>query len=1318
MLHVQGGRAWSRLVSLGAAFCIVIAHSPPAAAERAGGAWSSLPGNLNLGSIRRTASAPPLLTSPVTIVNGKSQQTVTAGMALTPAQAVAVAQVLANGIQSVELGVRGNAVGGSVDLTGVQNIASLRVPGKVSVIQNVAVSPSLVLSGNLINSGAIYAVSTDGAVSNAILSANNIRNNAGALITSVFPSGGLSGISGAITNLSLSLIASDSIFNAGTISSAGHLNLVAGNQIVNSVPAGATGQSLMAALGNVNLATQSLVNSGTIQAGANINVSEQVVRNADLAALMSTSAGQSSEAAALLSDVHNLLVDNTGGVLKALGGAITFDHAHAAKGDLLWFSGGDLLSQVVNADAGAGQLALNVNNLTGTLNIRAGSAVAGSLSDLKIGSTNVLGDPTYFSAMSLTVPALDLQGEGISLFAGQNVIVGSATVRSRNTLVGGTGFNINIVAGANLVLSLPAPPSPLDTDGQFVQVTGPSVTGGNITCTTCTIDSGSTASQANGAKILLAAFHNPAPGQETVNGAITIGGTIDSSATSGKAGDVTVIAPNHITLTTVTMNATVPGATLKVINAQPKGSLKADFHGNATGSIQPGALTGVGQITLNGTISPESGKVIMNAGIAGLDMSSASGIRVNAFQPGTAGGSVTLTSASNIHLAGFIFADGFPGAPGAGGLSAGAAGAAGSKGGKGGTIAITAAGTINDDVTNQVDLSAHGANGGNGGGGVAGDASKLAGGAGGKGAAGGAGGTISLTADTINLNLADSEVATVNAGNGGSGGSGGPGAASGGIAGAGGKGGSGGSGGKGGTITLKATSSAVDLTTSMVADGGGGGAPGLGADGGSVDTTGAKGGNGGASGKGGTGGGGGKIAIQGTGANPISISSTTILQVVGEPGGGDSFDPAGDGGTGLVKGGLGGNGAVGGKGGKGGTISISSTNGSITIAGHLQTFSTGASGGGPGGRGGDSVGGGVGGAGGKGGNAGATTAAGKITIKSGTGTITITGSELNAKASDGGFGGNGGQGGSSSGQNGNGGNGGNGTNGGNGGNITLSAPVITGTVSPTQVKEGSGQPGGNGGSDGTGTGTSGKDGIDGRDGIDGKPGHIITDASTGDDDQAPAWKRSKSRGARVGRLARADRNGPSQEDPYRPVSFVQPALMLTDRSLQANNVLLVPDRKDITATAEGATVCIARGAAAFLVSNGRDISVHCLHERATGDVRVVVGSQEIALRAGEQALITGSSALEFADLNPTPAIACRKVKERYLGAVRALICEFSIASAMDHLTPLKGMAHSPRSHDRAVYAKVLKNAAILNMLTARKGPYKTLQRTVITAQAL
>ncbi len=178
-------------------------------------------------------------------------------------------------------------------------------------------------------------------------------------------------------------------------------------------------------------------------------------------------------------------------------------------------------------------------------------------------------------------------------------------------------------------------------------------------------------------------------------------------------------------------------------------------------------------------------------------------------------------------------------------------------------------------------------------------------------------------------------------------------------------------------------------------------------------------------------------------------------------------------------------------------------------------------------------------------------------------------------------------------------------------------------------------------------------------------------------------------------------------------------LMFTDRDLPGQNVLLAPDKEDITATAGVASVHIARAAVAFVVNNGRDVSVLSLHDGATGDVLVKVGGQEIELRAGEQLVTTGSSVLGFGDVNPIPSLACRDLKEHNLtGGQRAFIAEFSLASALENLNTLKQLAQSPEARSRALHGQILKNAAILHMLTARKGPYKTWRKNMLTARAI
>jgi adhesin HecA-like repeat protein len=203
----------------------VAAPAPPPA--------SSTGANMNLGSSAATMTAP----SASVIRTGDAVQAIHAGQAITPAQYAALSQVLSGGMQHLNLDLSGRAVGGYLGLntvTAQQQLGSLSVPKNVTVINDFAHAAALTLLGDLINSGKFYAVSSSSDSQNANISANNIFNNSGALLTSVLPSAGLPGYANAIHNLSLNLTAQNNLVNAGTISSAGNLSVTAGGAITNS----------------------------------------------------------------------------------------------------------------------------------------------------------------------------------------------------------------------------------------------------------------------------------------------------------------------------------------------------------------------------------------------------------------------------------------------------------------------------------------------------------------------------------------------------------------------------------------------------------------------------------------------------------------------------------------------------------------------------------------------------------------------------------------------------------------------------------------------------------------------------------------------------------------------------------------------------------------------------------------------------------------------------------------------------------------------------------------------------------------------------
>src|SRR5262249_44407643 len=158
--------------------------------------------NLDLSSTIHSLVAGSLTNfQPTTILVNGQRQTVTGTTRLTPAQGAAVEQVLQTGQQSLLIGGNGNATGGVLNLTAPmgQNLSGLVVPHAVTVIDQMH---DLNLSGNFSNSGNFYAVSTQAGALGALIEATNVFNNAGGLLSTVLPAGGLPGVIAPVSNLS------------------------------------------------------------------------------------------------------------------------------------------------------------------------------------------------------------------------------------------------------------------------------------------------------------------------------------------------------------------------------------------------------------------------------------------------------------------------------------------------------------------------------------------------------------------------------------------------------------------------------------------------------------------------------------------------------------------------------------------------------------------------------------------------------------------------------------------------------------------------------------------------------------------------------------------------------------------------------------------------------------------------------------------------------------------------------------------------------------------------------------------------------------
>src|SRR5262249_52828661 len=147
---------------------------------------------------------------------GQTVVPVTQASFLTPAERIAVSQILRTGNQSLQLNLAGGAVGGSLVLRGglSRAISNLVIPQGVTVLENAGRSGGLALSGNLTNAGNLYLFSTNPTVSVASVRASNIFNQAGAVISTSLPSNLLPGSIKTIDGLNLRLSAAGDIINA------------------------------------------------------------------------------------------------------------------------------------------------------------------------------------------------------------------------------------------------------------------------------------------------------------------------------------------------------------------------------------------------------------------------------------------------------------------------------------------------------------------------------------------------------------------------------------------------------------------------------------------------------------------------------------------------------------------------------------------------------------------------------------------------------------------------------------------------------------------------------------------------------------------------------------------------------------------------------------------------------------------------------------------------------------------------------------------------------------------------------------------------
>lgn len=987
-------------------------------------AWAqdAAPINLDLTSTHRALPAGSLAGSGAAINVGGVQRMVTPESMLTPAERLALYQMSSTGSQSIVLGANGNATSGAFNIGPrfAQYVNSLVIPSGVTAIKDFAQAQALNLGGNLVNSGVLQALSSNSAITSGVISAANIFNTRGAVISST---------------VDLTLNAANSFINLGSINSSGQLSIQA-PKVLNS--------GLIASSKSMQISTDLLVNSGVIQSATS--------------AVISSLSGPS------------LFVSNAGGQIRA-GTELQFlTTCNAAIASSLRLSGGDLVAKTIRMDSPGGDISVNANSIGGDVRLSGANAEVHVQSGaLNIASLVMSNDPILTSpdAISLSVNG-DTTYTDLILLSGGDVTITGPNGATLSTEVNGTASNVLIGAGVTY-------------DGQTI--TGASPSGGSIKMAGINV-SAPGAQVSLTAKAGGSSAGNIEIGGVDVSGLNGSTGGSGSNGTVGRnGGTVTISAAGSLTFGSIKANGGNGGAGADGVggavgfDGSDGGNHEDGGHGAAGQSggiglaggsggvggaagiinVTAGSLSGVfyavggnggsggfgghGGAGGKGGDGGDSNGVFGDGGNGGAGGAGGAGAGGGSGAPGGRGGTLTISAASAPGVTFFLnggsggnggvggdggagghgggsgdSSGGTGGNGGAGGVGgvAGGGGAAG-DGGQGGTLEITLSGSLTSGV------AANGASA---------TSVLLSGGAGGVGANGGVGGSGGSAGG---------------AGGGIGGGSG----ASGGNGGAGGGAGQAGNGGNGGSLTVTADIAA--FYNQINANGGAGGA---GGNGGSGNNGGSASGGGGGigGGAGGHGADGGAAAVGGGGGGggsggTVTINTTNALSALGDitanggngadggdggdggdgtsghaAGGGIASADSGKGGSGTAAGAAGG----GGSGGNGGTIYLASSTADVTVT-NLSTT------GGAGGDGGD------GGDGGSGGNGGTSPVEFHGVYQGGDPQQTSTeqgtiGFDIGTTGSSGGSGANAGGGGA-------------GGFGGNGGDITIFAPLGAVTVS-------------------------------------------------------------------------------------------------------------------------------------------------------------------------------------------------------------------------------------------------------------------------------
>ncbi len=569
----------------------------------------------------------------VEILVGGVLKELVAGSKVTPAEYVAVKQLLGSGKQSILLDKSGRAIGGVLDLSdlagakGKTKIDELLIADGITAYSDCARNALVKLKGDVNNYGDLIFYSSKDSGKTGQISAENVTNQPGALIGTA---------EGAGLSLDLVIDAAQKFENFGTVLSSGNLLVTAGDSLTNGNGAKLSG------IKDVDLTSPVLNNKGLVSALTG---------------------------AVNLNSPTDLLVNNSGGVVQALNGDINV--RDKSFHDVLNTSiiGGILGAKDINLNSGGGLTNVDVDDLVGTVN-SFGEAVhiLSRGSDLVLGEQCLVGDPTYFNAGNIALTGNINVGEKLAILAGGNITSTAGVTQIVARTAANKGEDIAIVAGAMLTPSVGAPSTGSIPPGtpigaaDSVRVTGASLTGGSIDFSASSglqIQADSTSGNQAGGNVSLLAFENLLGAGGDVRLASN---SVVNTSGSGTAANGSILAAGRGAITLGSLLC--DGGTQTVGGAITVNTVQPDFNGGTGGGVQfssTGAIVNGGSFSAttlpdmlgntsltvgNGTgqqISTHGDVTLMSGGDVTVNLGTTGGIKTN-------GGDTVISSLGSINV--------------------------------------------------------------------------------------------------------------------------------------------------------------------------------------------------------------------------------------------------------------------------------------------------------------------------------------------------------------------------------------------------------------------------------------------------------------------------------------------------------------------------------------------------------------------------------------------------------------------------------------------------------------------------------------------